>query len=232
MRVAERVLPNRRRIAPMRLLTSATIVMIATIAITSSANEAGIQLHCRGHRYAARARSSWCVPADAGLSTRPRLRHRAEAHAGALLHMLDQQVEHQQTMAAADICGCNLCNGVRRHSSRRCAGTYRGMGFSNFIAFFIMLDAAAILHAHGQTDPKLRRKPLRRFGRTFLLFRAGIIGTGLLAIPALAASAAYAQAEALRWSVGLQKRLNEAWGFYTTLWRRCWESQWISVRLI
>ncbi|MGZ6184643.1 MAG: NRAMP family divalent metal transporter [Candidatus Binataceae bacterium] len=102
------------------------------------------------------------------------------------------------------------------------AGTYLGMGFSNFIAFFIMLDAAAVLHAHGQTDIQTATQAasaLRPLAgeAAFLLFSAGIIGTGLLAIPALAASAAYALAEALRWPVGLQKRLNEAWGFYTTL---------------
>jgi NRAMP (natural resistance-associated macrophage protein)-like metal ion transporter len=101
-------------------------------------------------------------------------------------------------------------------------GTYLGMGFSNFIAFFIMLDAAAVLHAHGQTDIQTATQAasaLRPLAgeAAFLLFSAGIIGTGLLAIPALAASAAYALAEALKWPIGLQRKLDKAWGFYGTL---------------
>jgi NRAMP (natural resistance-associated macrophage protein)-like metal ion transporter len=101
-------------------------------------------------------------------------------------------------------------------------GTYLGMGFSNFIAFFIMLDAAAVLHAHGQTDIQtatqaaLALRPLAGEAAS-LLFSIGIIGTGLLAIPALAGSAAYALAEAFKWSIGLQKKLDKAWGFYATL---------------
>jgi len=101
-------------------------------------------------------------------------------------------------------------------------GTYLGMGFSNLIAFFIMLDAAAVLHAHGKTDIQTATQAasaLRPLAgkAAFLLFGAGIIGTGLLAIPALAASSAYALAEALRWPIGLQKKLDQAWGFYVTL---------------
>lgn len=101
-------------------------------------------------------------------------------------------------------------------------GTYLGMGFSNFIAFFIMLDAAAVLHAHGQTDIQTATQAasaLRPLAgeAAFLLFSAGIIGTGLLAVPALAGSAAYALAEALKWPIGLQRKLDKAWGFYGTL---------------
>jgi Mn2+/Fe2+ NRAMP family transporter len=50
-----------------------------------------------------------------------------------------------------------------------------------------------------------------------LLFSVGIIGTGLLAVPILAASGAYALAEALRWPTGLDRPLGKAWGFYGTL---------------
>jgi Mn2+/Fe2+ NRAMP family transporter len=102
------------------------------------------------------------------------------------------------------------------------ADTYLGMGFSNFIAFFIMLDAAAVLHAHGQTDIQTATQAasaLRPLAgeAAFLLFSVGIIGTGLLAVPALAGSAAYALAEALKWPTGLRKKLDKAWGFYGTL---------------
>jgi NRAMP (natural resistance-associated macrophage protein)-like metal ion transporter len=101
-------------------------------------------------------------------------------------------------------------------------GTYLGMGFSNSIAFFIMLDAAAVLHVHGQTDIQTATQAasaLRPLAgeAAFLLFSIGIIGTGLLAIPALAGSAAYALAEAFKWPSGLQRKLEKAWGFYAAL---------------
>jgi NRAMP (natural resistance-associated macrophage protein)-like metal ion transporter len=101
-------------------------------------------------------------------------------------------------------------------------GTYLGMGFSNFIAFFIMLDAAAVLHAHGQIDIQTSTQAasaLRPLAgeAAFLLFSVGIIGTGLLAIPALAGSAAYALAETFKWPIGLQRKLDKAWAFYATL---------------
>jgi Mn2+/Fe2+ NRAMP family transporter len=52
---------------------------------------------------------------------------------------------------------------------------------------------------------------------TFLLFSLGIIGTGLLAVPILAGSAAYALAEALKWPIGIDQPFGKAWGFYGTL---------------
>ena len=82
--------------------------------------------------------------------------------------------------------------------------TYIGMGFSNLIAFFIMLTTAATLHAHGVTDIQTSAEAaeaLRPIAGefAFLLFGMGIIGTGLLAIPVLAGSAAFAVAESFRW---------------------------------
>lgn len=81
--------------------------------------------------------------------------------------------------------------------------TYIGMGFSNLIAFFIMLTTAATLHAHGVTDIQTSAEAaeaLRPIAGefAFLLFGMGIIGTGLLAIPVLAGSAAFAVAESFR----------------------------------
>ncbi|MBV9850696.1 MAG: divalent metal cation transporter [Armatimonadetes bacterium] len=100
--------------------------------------------------------------------------------------------------------------------------TYVGMAFSNLVAFFIILTAAATLHAHGLTDVQTSTdaaaalQPLAgRFA--FLLFALGIIGTGLLAIPVLAGSAAYAVGEALRWPVGLNRDMMQAKGFYGVL---------------
>lgn len=97
--------------------------------------------------------------------------------------------------------------------------TYLGMAFSNIVSFFIMLTAAATLHAHGQTNigtAAQAAEALRPLAGplAFLLFALGIIGTGLLAVPVLAGSAAYALAEALRWKVGLERKPREARGFY------------------
>ncbi|MDQ6621793.1 MAG: divalent metal cation transporter [Pseudomonadota bacterium] len=86
--------------------------------------------------------------------------------------------------------------------------TYIGMGFSNLIAFFIMLTTAATLHSHGVTDiqssgqaAEALRPIAGRFA--FLLFSLGIIGTGLLAVPVLAGSSAFALAESFKWRRGL-----------------------------
>jgi Mn2+/Fe2+ NRAMP family transporter len=86
--------------------------------------------------------------------------------------------------------------------------TYVGMGFSNVIAFFIMLTTAATLHTHGVTDIQTSAEAAEALrpiaGRfAFLLFSMGIIGTGLLAVPVLAGSAAFAVAESFRWRRGL-----------------------------
>jgi NRAMP (natural resistance-associated macrophage protein)-like metal ion transporter len=100
--------------------------------------------------------------------------------------------------------------------------TYTGMAFSNVIAFFIILDTAAVLHTHGLTDIQTAAQAaaaLRPLAGelSFLLFSFGIIGTGLLAVPVLAGSAAYALAEALKWPIGLERKPDKAKGFYGTL---------------
>jgi Mn2+/Fe2+ NRAMP family transporter len=100
--------------------------------------------------------------------------------------------------------------------------TYVGMGFSNLIAFFIMLTAAVTLHLHGVTDIEnsaQAAEALRPLAGefAFVLFSSGIVGTGLLAVPILAGSAAYAVAEAFRWRIGLGLQLLKARGFYMIL---------------
>jgi len=102
------------------------------------------------------------------------------------------------------------------------ADTYLGMAFSNVIAFFIILDTAAVLHAHGITDIQTTTQAAQALRPlagelAFLLFSIGIIGTGLIAIPVLAGSAAYALAEALHWPFGLDRKLHRAKGFYGIL---------------
>jgi NRAMP (natural resistance-associated macrophage protein)-like metal ion transporter len=97
--------------------------------------------------------------------------------------------------------------------------TLVGMGFSNIIALFIMLTTAATLNAHGVTDIQTSSQAAEALrpiaGRfAFTIFALGIIGTGLLAVPVLAGSAAYAVGEALKWRVGLAQRPGRAPAFY------------------
>ena len=100
--------------------------------------------------------------------------------------------------------------------------TYIGMGFSNFVALSIMITAAATLNAQGITDIQTSSQAaeaLRPIAGpfVFLVFAVGIIGTGLLALPVLAGSAAYACGEALRWHVGLARKPGRAVGFYVII---------------
>ncbi len=112
-------------------------------------------------------------------------------------------------------------NDVRRHLRRIKVDTVVGMTFSNLIAFFIIVSAAATLHAAGITDIQTSAQAaeaLRPLAGefTFIIFSLGIIGTGMLAVPVLAGSAAYAVAEAAGWkgSLSLRLDLGEGRGFY------------------
>ncbi|MBV9129868.1 MAG: divalent metal cation transporter, partial [Verrucomicrobia bacterium] len=89
-------------------------------------------------------------------------------------------------------------------------------------AYFIILTTAVTLHAHGKTDINTTAQAaeaLRPIAGVFasLLFSLGVIGTGLLALPVLGGSAAYAVGEALRWPVGLERKAKEAKAFYAVL---------------
>jgi Mn2+/Fe2+ NRAMP family transporter len=100
--------------------------------------------------------------------------------------------------------------------------TYLGMSVSNLVAFFIMVTSAATLHAHGHTNIQTATEAAQALeplaGRfAYILFAAGIIGTGLLAVPVLAGSAAYAIEEAMQWRVGLEMKPRRALKFYGTL---------------
>ena len=97
--------------------------------------------------------------------------------------------------------------------------TLVGMGFSHLTALFIIIATAATLHAHGVTNvtsaaqaAEALRPVAGQFA--FALFALGIIGTGLLAVPILAGSAAYAVSETFGWTEGLDRRPREAKAFY------------------
>lgn len=100
--------------------------------------------------------------------------------------------------------------------------TYIGMAISNLIALFIIMTTAATLHVHGVLNVDTAAQAAKALeplaGRfAFVLFGLGIIGTGLLAIPVLGGSAAYAVSEALKWRASLEKRPEQASNFYWTL---------------
>ena len=106
--------------------------------------------------------------------------------------------------------------------SRIRTDTIVGMGFSNLIALFIIIATAATLNANGVTDIRTSAQAAEALrpiaGQfTFALFAAGIIGTGMLAVPVLAGSAAYAVSEVFRWTEGLDRRPREAKSFYATI---------------
>jgi Mn2+/Fe2+ NRAMP family transporter len=96
------------------------------------------------------------------------------------------------------------------------------MGLSNAVALFVILTAAATLHAHGVTDIQTSSQAaeaLRPIAGpfAFFVFALGIIGTGLLALPVLAGSSAYALGETFGWHVGLARKPRRAKAFYAAI---------------
>ena len=96
------------------------------------------------------------------------------------------------------------------------------MAFSNLIALCIVLTTAATLNAHGITNIQTSSQAAEALrpiaGKfAFTVFALGIIGTGLLALPVLSGSAAYALGEAMRWPVGLARKPLRARAFYGTI---------------
>jgi NRAMP (natural resistance-associated macrophage protein)-like metal ion transporter len=96
---------------------------------------------------------------------------------------------------------------------------WSGMFLSQIVMFFIIAACGGVLYQHGITEIKtaadaaLALKPFAG-DATYFLFAAGIIGTGLLAIPVLAASSSYTIAESFRWKEGLNRKLGQASAFY------------------
>jgi Mn2+/Fe2+ NRAMP family transporter len=97
--------------------------------------------------------------------------------------------------------------------------TWTGMIVSNIVAFFILVTTAATLHVHGITHVETAEQAAEALrpvaGKlTFILFSLGVVGTGLLAVPVLAGSAAYAVADAFHLRGSLEYPANRAIGFY------------------
>jgi NRAMP (natural resistance-associated macrophage protein)-like metal ion transporter len=100
--------------------------------------------------------------------------------------------------------------------------TVSGMLFSNLIMYFIILTTAATLHAHGKTDITTAReaaealRPLAGNG-AYLLFTLGLIGTGMLGVPVLVGSCAYAISEAAGWRASVADKPYQARKFYAVM---------------
>lgn len=100
--------------------------------------------------------------------------------------------------------------------------TYLGMALSNAVALFIIITTGTVLNARGVTDIQTSSQAaeaLRPIAGpfAFFVFALGIIGTGMLALPVLAGSSAYALGETFGWHVGLARKLNRAKAFYGAL---------------
>jgi len=132
-----------------------------------------------------------------------------------------QEVEELRATAGAR--GLKYTPGAARASLDRVkTDTWCGMGFSNLVAFTIMLTFAVTLHLHGVTgiaSSAQAAEALRPIAGefAFLLFSLGIIGTGMLAIPVLAGSAAYAMAGTFEWKNSLEDKPAVAPRFYSII---------------
>jgi Mn2+/Fe2+ NRAMP family transporter len=105
------------------------------------------------------------------------------------------------------------------HLSRIKQDTFVGMTFSNVIALCIVVATAVTLNEHGITNIQTSAQAAEALRPVagefaFAAFALGIVGTGLLAVPVLAGSAAYAVSEVFGWKAGLSHGFHEARGFY------------------
>jgi NRAMP (natural resistance-associated macrophage protein)-like metal ion transporter len=128
-----------------------------------------------------------------------------------------QEVEHEKAMGRRML--VQRQNATSREIIDRKLDVGVGTFFSNFVMYFIILAAAVTLHAHGVTKietSKQAAEALRPLAGSlaYFLYTAGLIGVGLLAIPTLTGSAAYAFAETFAWREGLDQRFRGARPFY------------------
>ncbi len=111
---------------------------------------------------------------------------------------------------------------LRREIKAMRRDTYTGMALANIVFLFIVVTTAFVLHDHGITNVDTAQKAalaLRPLAGNlaYLLFTLGIFGVGLLAVPVLAGSSAYAVSELFGWHEGLSERFGHARGFYGTI---------------
>lgn len=132
-----------------------------------------------------------------------------------------ETVEEEVAAGTVDVPGHRLTPVTAAEIRTLRADSVVGMTLSQVITVFIIMCASATLHDRGLTDIETAQDAARALlplGKpAYVLFTAGIIGTGLLAIPTLAGSAAYAVAEVAGWRYGLYRRFRRARGFYVTI---------------
>lgn len=131
-----------------------------------------------------------------------------------------QEVEEQHRRHVKPLMVSPRTAGIELHRIR--TDTLVGMGFSNLTAIVIVIATAATLHQSGVTEIDSAVKAAEALrpiagDLAFALFAVGIISTGLLAVPVLAGSVAYAVAESFGWREGLSKRPREAKAFYAVI---------------
>ncbi len=126
---------------------------------------------------------------------------------------VEENILHGERTIAERKAGSN-----RRSIRQMRIDVWSGMFFSNIISFFIFAATAGTLYASGITDIQTADQAalaLKPFGEmAYLLFTLGIVGTGLLSVPVLAGSTAYAISESFGWRYGLYRKLHEAYAFY------------------
>jgi NRAMP (natural resistance-associated macrophage protein)-like metal ion transporter len=131
-----------------------------------------------------------------------------------------QEVEEERAMGRRTVGQRRGATNQEIAKSRRDVAT--GMFFSNIVMYFIILTTATTLHARGLTQIETAKqaaealRPLAGNG-AYALFAMGLVGTGILAIPVLAGSSAYAVAESMKWGASLDRPLRLAPKFYAVL---------------
>jgi NRAMP (natural resistance-associated macrophage protein)-like metal ion transporter len=131
-----------------------------------------------------------------------------------------QEVEDERTHGRRTVAQRQGATDEELHIAR--TDVLMGMAFSNVVMYFIILTTAATLHAHGTTaittaqEAAEALRPLAGNG-AYLLFTLGLIGTGMLSVPVLAGSAAYAVAEAQAWRGTLEDVPRLAPRFYAVV---------------
>ena len=128
-----------------------------------------------------------------------------------------QEVEEERAMGRTTL---RSRKGASREELRRShADVVSGMFFSNLVAYFIILTTAATLHAHGKTTMTTAQeaadalRPLAGNG-AYWLFTLGVVGAGMLGVPVLAGSSAYAVAEGAAWKSSMREKPRSAVRFY------------------
>jgi NRAMP (natural resistance-associated macrophage protein)-like metal ion transporter len=133
----------------------------------------------------------------------------------------EEQVEDDIADGLTDDAGYRATRVKRSEIRGVRADTAFGMMLSQIITVFIIVTTAATLHASGKTDINTAQDAARALlplgASAYWLFTLGILGVGLLAVPTLAGSAAYAVAETAGWRFGLYRRFSRAKGFYATI---------------